>query len=176
MSTQKNETTRLPRPHVFTPPDLTLIIDDGFRKIHKPLTGRYYHVIVGRECRNPADTFSHIPLDVRIPRGVRGCTSVSYVPTSLYYSTLPFHIKGRGWSWLHTADVFSEPFGVALATVRAITDLIQKHQPVNAQDIGVCIGRYLDDVIDIHGQTTEEQDTLDRAADKLAEAIRKCPR
>ena len=63
---------------------------------------------------------------------------------------------------------------MSLATVRAVTDLIERHQPVNAADIGVRIARYLDDVIDIHGQTEDEQQILDRAVGHLEEAILKC--
>lgn len=160
MSTQK-----LPRPHVFTPPDLTLLIDDIFGTRKLPLVGRY-----GTElwARSPNPPLFGVPPDVR------GFTLVTYVHPVHYAQQESKYFHGEGRAFLHTPDVFSEPFGVSLATVRAVTDLIEKHPPVNAADIGLRIGRYLDDVIDIHGQTEEEQTILDRAVGHLEETILKC--
>lgn len=161
MSAQK-----LPRPHVFTPPDLTLIYPDLIgRRVVKPLIGRY-----GTElwARTPNSQRPGLPSDVR------GLTFVTYVHEANYAFQEARYFYCEGRAFLHTPDVFSEPFGVSLATVRAVTDLIERHQPVNAADIGVRIARYLDDVIDIHGQTEDEQQILDRAVGHLEEAILKC--
>jgi len=166
MSTQK-----LPRPHVFTPPDLLIITNGAYQNHKRPLIGRYSVELVGRTPRDPINFFLDTPI---LPPNVRGVTRVTYVHAENYTGKLIRHVYGQGRAFLHTPDVFSEPFGVSLATVRAVTDLIESHQPINAGDIGIRIGRYLDDVIDIHGQTEEEQQILDRAADKLAEAIAKC--
>lgn len=166
MSAQK-----LPRPHVFTPPDLVIITNGAYQNHKRPLIGRYGVELVGRTPLNTTNFFPDMPI---LPPDVRGVTHVTYVHAENYTGNLIRHIYGQGRAFLHTPDVFSEPFGVSLATVRAVTDLIEKHQPVNAADIGLRIGRYLDDVIDIHGQTEEEQTILDRAVGHLEEAILKC--
>jgi len=156
---------KLPRPHVFTPPDLTLLIDDIFGDRKLPLVGRY-----------GCELWARVPNPPRrgLPTDVRGLTLVTYVHPVQYAQQGPNYFYAEGRAYLHTPDVFSEPFGVSLATVRAVTDLIEQHQPVNVGDIGLRIGRYLDDVIDIHGQTEDEQRILDRAVGHLEEAVLKC--
>ena len=166
MSAQK-----LPRPHVVTPPDLLIITNGAYQNHKRPLVGRYAVELVGRTPITPTNFFPDTPI---LPPDVRGITHVTYVHAENYTGNLIRHVYGQGRAYLHTPDVFSEPFGVALATVRAVADLIESHQPVNAADIGIRIGRYLDDVIDTYGQSEAEQQILDRAADKLAETILKC--
>lgn len=157
----------LPRPHSFTPPNLTLITDTGVQLHRTKLVGRYGVTLFGR---TPS------PSLVGVPRDTRGSTRVIYTQIDNYESSLPRHIYGEGRAFLHTPDVFSEAFGVRLATVRAVTHLIERWQPVNAADLGVRIGRYLDDIIDEHGETGEEEVILARAVDALSEAISKCPK
>ena len=160
MSTQK-----LPRPHVFTPPDLTLIypVFPG-RRVVKPLVGRY-----GTElwARTPN------PQRPGLPSDVRGLTFVTYVHAANYASQEARYFYCEGRAFLHTPDVFSEPFGVSLATVRAVTDLIERHQPINAADIGVRVGRYLLDLPFYEGEFFGGA-VLGRALANLEEAIAKC--
>ncbi len=161
MSTQK-----LPRPHVFTPPDLTLITLDSFgRRVKKPLVGRYGSELWGR---------TYDPQLFGFPADTRGLTCVSYTHPALYESQEPRHFYCLGKAFLHTPDVFSEPFGVSLATVRAVTDLIEKRQPVNARDIETRIRHYVNETDVTHGFRIDEDDTLAAALYKLAEAIQKC--
>lgn len=161
-------TQKLPRPHVFTPPDLTLIThDDLGRQVKKPLLGRYGVHFWGRPSFRPDG----------LPADTRGLTCVIYTHPALYESQEPRHFYCSGKAYLHTPDVFSEPFGVALATVRAVTDLIEKHQPINAADIGVRMERYLDDVyehFDFFNFELRHTQPLERALGKLFEAIQKC--
>ena len=168
MSAQK-----LPRPHVFTPPDLTLRLDDGFEPRTISLVGRYEINLVGR---TPLNIDYHFEELSRVPRDIRGYTSVDYVRIECYESELLSVVRGLGFSFLHTPDVFSEPFGVALSTTRAVTDLIEKHQPLNSVDLGIRVGRYLDDVDAAYTFTVSEGVILDRAVVKLQEAIFKCPK
>lgn len=164
-------TQKLPRPHVFTPPDLTIVtLDDFGRRVKKPLVGRYEVVVVGR-APNVNGFFPDILLT---PKDVRGVTRVDYVHVERATSDGPCIAYGEGTAFLHTPDVFSEPFGVSLATVRAVTDLIRKHQPVNADNLGIRILRYLADVGDNYELEEGEQQILERAIDKLEETIAKC--
>ena len=161
----------LPRPHSFTPPDLTLITRDLFGRLQKrPLIGRYSVQLVGRTPLEPINFFPDTPI---LPPDVRGVTHVTYVHAENYTGNLVRHVYGQGRAFLHTPDVFSEPFGVALATVRAVTDLIERHQPINAADIGVRVGRYLLDLPFYEGEFFGGA-VLGRALANLEEAIAKC--
>lgn len=164
-------TQKLPRPHVFTPPDLLIITNGAYQNHKRPLIGRYAVELVGRTPITPTNFFPDTPI---LPPDVRGVTHVTYVHAENYTGNLIRHVYGQGRAFLHTPDVFSEPFGVSLATVRAVMDLIEKLQPVNAADIGIRIGRYLDDINAAHPFTVSEGVILDRAVEKLQEAIQKC--
>ncbi len=174
MSTQRTETKRLPRPHAFTPPNLTLRLDAVFQTQSLPLVGRYAFETRGRATPDPYNTFPDLYLAQSVPAGIRGYTSVSYVHTEAYNSPYARDIKGLGFAFLHEADVAYEPFGVALATVRAVTNLIARFQPVNARDIGFRIGRYLGDVEYAFEFTPEQEFALMRALGYLQNEIDKC--
>lgn len=169
MSTQK-----IPRPHIFTPPDFTLIAHDDFgRRVKKPLIGRYLVTIGGRTPVNPHDLFLATE---KVPSDVRGITEVSYTHAENYLSWNPRHIYGKGNAYLHTPDIFIEHFGVSLATIRAVTDLIERQKPVNARDILTCIGRWQIAVVSEYGFTESEAGILLHAANKLEAAVNSCPK
>lgn len=164
----------LPRPHTFTPPNLTLIIRDDFgRRVKKPLIGRYEVYFVGR---TPSDLEEHFDELTHVPSGIRGYVAVDYTHVNCYDSELPSVIQGLGYAYLHTPDIFIEHFGVSLATIRAVTDLIERQKPVNARDILTCIGRWQIAVVSEYGFTESEAGILLHAANKLEAAVNACPK
>jgi hypothetical protein len=168
MSTQK-----IPRPHIFTPPDFILITRDDFgRRVKKPLIGRYEVTLVGRA----PNSNSFFPEVLVTPKDVRGVTRVDYVHVERATSNSKYAAYGEGIAYLHTPDIFVEHFGVSLATIRAVTDLIERQKPVNARDILTYIGRWQIAVVSEYGFTESEAGILLRAANKLEAAVNSCPK
>lgn len=115
------------------PPDLQLILDKNDAPIL--LQGRLRIEIVGRAPSRElqCDCFREAEAnDDSVPEDTRGVTSVEYYQVNAPVQRSGLADYGTGNAYLSDTDAYSEPVGLFLATARAVRDLIERHQPVNA--------------------------------------------
>lgn len=131
-----------PQMKKLVPPDLQMILDKNDAPIL--LQGRVRTTIAGRAI--PLDLqaafFNEgVPVSV-IPEGTRGITTVAYYQIDAPIQRNGLADYGTGNAYLSDTDAYSEPVGLFLATARAVRELIERHQPVNAISLARRVERF----------------------------------
>jgi len=164
-------------PHHLIPPDLQVILD--WNDPPFCLRGTSGTVLCSRPWSREQNEFVADRLldDVSlIPEGTRAVTAVHFIPAE-HDNTYWGQEWGTGIAYLSADDLFREDVGILLATIRALTDLLETFRPLNAYALCHRVERWY---YKIGGQRLAESlDTgtykaLQKAVDRLGEAAQKC--
>ena len=166
------------RPHILVPPDLQIILDQNDAPIL--LKGTSGTILTGRvfppEFRQTLyPTFTE-RFPEHIPEGTWGITTVSYISAADTFTTGANQLA-YGDAFLNESDIFSEPVGISLATLRAVRGLIEQYQPINAKELTRRIYRWLVEILEDEQIDTIPLDlshTVQHEWDRLVKAASKC--
>jgi hypothetical protein len=129
---------------ILTPPDLQIILGRNSKPF--PLQGTSATFFNSRAMpdiyRAELWDLYRVPLH-ECPREFRGFTQVGYRQADKDLELIN-QCYGVGRAFLSPDDIFREDIGITLASLRAVTSLIQLQRPSNSRDIVKRISRWID--------------------------------